>query len=156
MASGWLTMTNILKRGYSPGTKPLSSLNRVGRITSILLLLGKQTCWVQLESETLLSALPGRWSHSLKCVCGQKRASLYIYFCLTCLLTCVSESLILLWDLCRLQRQQSHDSLLSLTKKLTKVLLKASVQRWFSHSPLTCWLLFVLVSHPCSLCEVSK
>lgn len=68
---------------------------------------------------TLLSALLGRWSHSLKCVCGQARASLYIYFWLTCLLTCVSESLIPSWDLCRLQRQQSHDSLLSLTRQGT-------------------------------------
>lgn len=68
---------------------------------------------------TLLSALPGRWSHSLKCVCGQARVSLYIYFWLACLLTGVSESLIPSWDLCRLQRQQSHHSLLSLTKQLT-------------------------------------
>lgn len=80
VAARWLTMTNTLNCGCSLGTKPLSSLNRVGRTTLILflplwqaLLLGSNRTWV-----TLLSALPGKWSCSMKYSCGQARASVEI------------------------------------------------------------------------------
>lgn len=144
VAARWLTMTNTLNCGYSLGTKPLSSLNRVGRITLILflplwqaLLLGLNRTWV-----TVLSVLPGNRTCSLKYSCGQARASVEISVLVyvsspSCIwLTYSSVVRVMCW------RSNSHDSLLSLTGRITNqtLFVRASVWKWpFVLSILPMW-----------------
>lgn len=121
VASGWLTMTNTLKCGYSLGTKHLSSLTRVGRITLILFLpLGKHSSWVQIELELLY------WGHyqenratAWNTVVVRQGLLCTSMFWLMCLLSCVSESCIPLWYVCSAEEATSHNSLLSFTGQIT-------------------------------------
>lgn len=125
VASGWLTMTNILKCGYSLGTKPLPSLNRVGRITLILLLpLGKLSCWAQLESELLYWARHWEDGATAWNVFVVRQGLLYTSILGLHIFSLVYLSHSFLHGTCVvLKRQQSHDSLLSLAGQITKQIL---------------------------------
>ena len=136
VASGWLTMTNILKCGYSLGTKLVSSLNSVVRITLILLLpVGRQSCCTQLESQLLY------WEHYWEGgatawnVFVVRQGLLYTSISGLHVFSLMYLSHSFLRDTCVvLKRQQSHDSLLSSTGQITNQTLFES---FCSHMVLT-------------------
>lgn len=111
-------MTNILRCGCSLGTKPLSSLNRVGRITSISSLLASRAVgFSQNQSYSAKCTARKMKPPPEMCLWSGKGFSIHLFLAYMSSHLCiwVTHSS---WDLCRLQRQQSLDSLLSLTKQV--------------------------------------